>query len=385
MSASRVAARLARALGFTPSQDQVASALLGVPPAQARAELYRQAAAALAATAARSPPPRAEFATKAKRLGAFQPHRSDERLGADQETARASRARFPSPPSPPVAVRASSVAGAGAGLFATKPIRKGQLVALYGGVYVPPVPPVTPGADGVSVVIPAPSASDDDAALDYVIHLASGGYLDGAAHAAAARAAAEKGQCHGWGVAALANHPPKGVTPNVVAMDVAWGETRFFSAKQTPETMSSPSHRGRDRGSLASHASRTKRLGTSETRYVVSESCSNRVDVERLARDILNPVKRKGPWYVDGATGCEVAVPPTVPTVGVAFVASTTLDPGTEIFFDYQLSAKPLPAWYAPVPAEVAWRIVDERERRRKHEKNARDEEGDSDGREARG
>lgn len=382
---SRVAARLARALGFTPSQDQVASALLGVPPAQARAELYRQAAAALAATAARSPPPRAEFATKAKRLGAFQPHRQDERLGADQETARASRARFPSPPSPPVAVRASSVAGAGAGLFATKPIRKGQLVALYGGVYVPPVPPVTPGADGVSVVIPAPTASDDDAALDYVIHLASGGYLDGAAHAAAARAAAEKGQCHGWGVAALANHPPKGVTPNVVAMDVAWGETRFFSAKHTPETVSSPSHRGGDRESLASHASRTKRLGTSETRYVVSESCSNRVDVERLARDILNPVKREGPWYVDGATGCSVAVPPTVPTVGVAFVASTTLDPGTEIFFDYRLSAKPLPAWYAPVPAEVAWRIVDERERRRKHEKNARDEEGDSDGREARG
>jgi hypothetical protein len=119
---------------------------------------------------------------------------------------------------------------------------------------------------------------------------------------------------------------------------------------------------------------------------VSSESCLNRVhDVERLAKELLNPVKRKGPWYVDGATGCSVAVPPTVPTFGVAFVASTTLDPGTEIFFDYQLSAKPLPAWYAPVPAEVAWRIVDERERRRKHEKNARDEEGDSDGREARG
>ena len=384
MSASRVAARLARALGFTPSQDQVASALLGVPPAQARAELYRQAAAALAATAARSPPPRAEFATKAKRLGAFQPHRSDERLGADQETARASRARFPSPPSPPVAVRASSVAGAGAGLFATKPIRKGQLVALYGGVYVPPVPPVTPGADGVSVVIPAPSASDDDAALDYVIHLASGGYLDGAAHAAAARAAAEKGQCHGWGVAALANHPPKGVTPNVVAMDVAWGETRFFSAKHTPRAVSSPSRDGGDLPSLAD-ASRTKRLRASET-SVSSESCLNRVhDVERLAKELLNPVKRNGPWYVDGATGCSVAVPPTVPTYGVAFVASSTLDPGTEIFFDYQLSAKPLPAWYAPVPAEVAWRIVDERERRRKHEKDARDEEGDSDRREARG
>lgn len=205
-----------------------------------------------------------------------------------------------------------------------------------------------------------------------------------AAHAAAARAAAEKGQCHGWGVAALANHPPKGVTPNVVAMDVAWGDTRFFSAKHTPETVSSPSRDGRDLPSLAD-ASRTKSLRASET-SVSSESCLNLVhDVERLAKELLNPVKREGLWYVDGATGCSVAVPPTVPTVGVAFVASTTLDPGTEIFFDYGLSAKPLPAWYAPVPAEVAWRIVDERERRRKHEKNARDEEGDSDGREARG
>ena len=42
-----------------------------------------------------------------------------------------------------------------------------------------------------------------------------------------------------------------------------------------------------------------------------------------------------------------------------SFVASRALEPGTEVFFDYQLSAKPLPAWYAPVPAEVMWRIVD--------------------------
>ena len=54
-----------------------------------------------------------------------------------------------------------------------------------------------------------------------------------------------------------------------------------------------------------------------------------------------------------------MAVAPTVPTRGVALVASKTLEPGTEVFFDYQLSAKPLPAWYAPVPAEVMWRIVD--------------------------
>ena len=371
MSASRVAARLARALGFTPSQDQVASALLGVPPAQARAELYRQAAAALAATAARSPPPRAEFATKAKRLGAFQPHRffQDETV-ADEETRRASVARFPPSPSPPVAVRASSVAGAGAGLFVTKSIRKGALVALYGGVYVPPVPPVTPGADGVSVVIPAPKASDDDAALDYVIHLASGGYLDGAAHAAAARAAADAGRCAGWGVAALANHPPKGVEPNVVALDVAWAATGAARERRKSQP-------GRD--DTTTDAS-SDGGGTSVTSVDSYESCLNRVDVERLARELLNPVKREGPWYVDGATGASVAVPPTVPTRGVAYVAAKTLEPGTEIFFDYRLSAKPLPAWYAPVPAEVAWRIVDERERRGKHD--ARDEEGASDGRE---
>ena len=73
----------------------------------------------------------------------------------------------------------------------------------------------------------------------------------------------------------------------------------------------------------------------------------------------MNPVKRDGPWYIDGATGSPVTVPLTVPTRGVAFVASRALEPGTEVFFDYRLSSRPLPAWYAPVPAEVAWRIVD--------------------------
>ena len=354
---SRVAARLARALGFTLTQDQVASALLGVPPAQARAELYREAAAALAATATRHDvATRAEFApSDVRRLEAEQPP-SRVACAAKAKTEPDASRRRVSPPPPPVAVRASSVPGAGAGLFATSRVPRGALVALYGGVYVPPVPPVTPGADGVAVVIPAPAAADDDAALAYLIHLAAGGYLDGAAHAAAARAAADAGKCAGWGVAALANHPPRGVEPNVVAVDVEWAETPARGGSPTAERRrDSPEPTAPDASRRLTRPARRD----DETASLGVLSSQTSQNVERLAREVLNPVKRNGPWYIDGATGAAVAVAPTVPTRGIALVASKTLEPGTEVFFDYQLSAKPLPAWYAPVPAEVMWRIVD--------------------------
>ena len=164
MSVSRVAARLARALGFTPSQDQVASALLGVPPAQARAELYREAAAALTACATgHDVATRADFATNERRLR--EPLSRDERRTYTND-AKKLHAVSPPPP-PPAAVRASSVPGAGAGLFTTRHVPRGSLVALYGGVYVPPVPPVTPGADGVALIIPAArAAAEDDAAAE---------------------------------------------------------------------------------------------------------------------------------------------------------------------------------------------------------------------------
>jgi len=361
---SRVAARLARALGFTPTQDQVASALLGVPPAQARAELYREAAAALAATATRHDvATRAEFApSDVRRLFYDLAEQPPSRVACAAQAKTepepepdASRRRVEHSPPPPVAVRASSVPGAGAGLFATSRVPRGALVALYGGVYVPPVPPVTPGADGVAVVIPAPAAADDDAALAYLIHLAAGGYLDGAAHAAAARAAADAGKCAGWGVAALANHPPRGVEPNVVAVDVEWAETPT-NARGGERPTAERSRQSPDASRRLTRPARRDDETASRGGVLSSRTSQN---VERLAREVLNPVKRNGPWYIDGATGAAVAVAPTVPTRGVALVASKTLEPGTEVFFDYQLSAKPLPAWYAPVPAEVMWRIVD--------------------------
>ena len=357
MCVSRLAVRLARALRFTPSQDQVASALLGVPPAQARAEVYREAAAALAATATRyDVATRAEFATNEKRLREPVPSRRLERAWETTKTNDAvGDAVSPSPPA--AAVRASSIPGAGAGLFVTRHIPRGKLVALYGGVYVPPVPPVTPGADGTAVIIPAPAPADDDASSAYVIHLSRGGYLDGAAHAVAARTAADSGQCAGWGVAALANHPPRGVEPNVVAVDVAWAETGPPGA-----TTTKGSRDGDDvPPDATSFLPRFFRARDEPSRFVASSRrrASFSRENERLARETVNPVKRDGPWYIDGATGSPVTVPLTVPTRGVAFVASRALEPGTEVFFDYRLSSRPLPAWYAPVPAEVAWRIVD--------------------------
>ena len=308
---------MARALGFTPSQDQVASALLGMPPAEARAELHRRAAVALAATASRAP--LRDVPSAANR------NQGDCRIRTRARLPK-TRARMPLEfqrrglPDPPVAVRASTGPGAGAGLFSTEQIPRGGLVALYAGVYTPPVPPVTPGADGVGVTIPAPASSDDDVALEYVIHLAGGGYLDGAAHAAAARAAAASGACAGWGVAALANHPPSGIDPNVVAVDVSWADAEAAF----PDPGRSP---------------------------------FREAEAERVARVAMNPVNA-GPWFVDGATGMTAFVPPTVPTRGIALVAATRLEPGREVFFNYELPPAGAPGWYRAVPVETAWRVA---------------------------
>ena len=143
---SRVAARPGSRARVHANAGPGGVRALGVPPAQARAELYREAAAALAATATRHDvATRAEFApSDVRRLEAEQPPSRVACAAKAKTKPDASRRRVSSPP-PPVAVRASSVPGAGAGLFATSRVPRGAL-GLYGGVYVPPVPPVTPGA-----------------------------------------------------------------------------------------------------------------------------------------------------------------------------------------------------------------------------------------------
>ena len=320
--------RLARgALGLTPTHDQLASAVLGLPAKLARARVNRSAAAALA---------------------------HDVRVLAPHPPDALHRSRRPPPaahpPPPPAEVRASSIPGAGAGLFATRVIRPGELVALYAGEYTPPAPAFASAnaADGGSdVVAPAREFPSGGA---YVIHLESGGYIDGTAHAERAKAIAAAATTPNldapapapapaalWSVAALANHPPRGRLPNVVAVEVPWEDA------EPPEEASS-----------AEASKSDAAAGVPRSR--VSDASS----VEATARATVNPVPLRRAWVLDLATGEAAVVPPEVPTRGLAYVASREVRPGEEIFFNYGLARRDAPRWYAPVPAAAVWAVVDE-------------------------
>ena len=318
--------RLARgALGLTPTHDQLASAVLGLPAKLARARVNRSAAAALAHD-----------------VRVLAPHPPDARHRSRRPPPAAH------PPPPPAEVRASSIPGAGAGLFATRVIRPGELVALYAGEYTPPAPAFASAnaADGGSdVVAPAREFPHGGA---YVIHLESGGYIDGTAHAERAKAIAAAATPPNlaapapapapaalWSVAALANHPPRGRLPNVVAVEVPWEDA------EAPEASSAE-------------------VSKSDAAAGVPRSRASASSVEATARATVNPVPLRRAWVVDLATGEAAVVPPEVPTRGLAYVASREVRPGEEIFFNYGLARRDAPRWYAPVPAAAAWAIVDE-------------------------
>jgi hypothetical protein len=60
-----------------------------------------------------------------------------------------------------------------------------------------------------------------------------------------------------------------------------------------------------------------------------------------------------------GRTNEPVEVPENLNTRGIAFLAARDVSPGEEIYFNYQLSKRGAPAWYAPVPVEVMWEILE--------------------------
>lgn len=128
---------------------------------------------------------------------------------------------------------------------------------------------------------------------------------------------AAKGECAGWATAALANHPPRGVEPNVQAIQVDWEGCR-------PHALA-----------------------------------GNGESVQSIARKLVNPMTR-ATWYIDGATGVSVGVPCTLPTRGLVFLASCQIEPGEEVYFNYRLDPGNRPDWYADVPEELAWKCVDD-------------------------
>ena len=154
----------------------------------------------------------------------------------------------------------------------------------------------------------------------------------------------------------MANHPPEGFAPNVEAIPVQWSEW------EPPGSCSS---------SAESSSSSPTHASTAESAESVSESVES---VESAARELVNP-PTTAPWYVDGATGVSVAVPPTVPTRGLVFLASRPIPPGAEIYFNYRLNPKSGDEWYAPVPEEWMWRVIDEAREKAQAARGAAEEE----------
>lgn len=128
-------------LGLSPSHDDMASALLNLPPKAAQARVTSLAVTALMAE-------RERVAMKSK--GALGTTNTSSSL--DDTYVR-----------PPAEVRASQIPGAGSGLFMRRDTaaNPGDLIALYAGSYTPPAPPITPGCDGTSIIIPELKLGDE--------------------------------------------------------------------------------------------------------------------------------------------------------------------------------------------------------------------------------
>ena len=380
-------------LGVAPTDERVAAALLGVPLARASAEVYRRADAALMSEAAAAAEEEDGYAAnKQSGGGGSSTHREQQqrlhqqRQQQPEQTERTQQRDHPQP-RPRAEVRQSLIPGAGAGLFLRGADRggrgadRGDLVALYGGIYTPPAPDVTHGADGTSIIIPAPTADEEG---QYVIHLQGGGYLDGAEQARLARQRAGEGRCEGWATAALANHPPAGTAPNVQAVQVHWGgqprrlHVAAAAAAPSATTMtttavaataaaaaaavavaavacsldgphhmpvataaSSAAYAGAAAAATAAVAAATSKafspdrvltqqgVNTSVTTTAdtavtaaAASAAAAEADVESIARRLINPAT-SAPWYIDGGAGQVVYVPRTTPVQGRGLHSST--------------------------------------------------------------
>ena len=144
-------------LGLTPSQNQIAAALLNIPPEAARERVTSMAVTALMA--------------ERERARLLRTPNNNHNLSTTTRDDVAGR------PRPPAEVRESAIPGAGSGLFLRCDItaNPGDFIAIYAGTYTPPAPPITPRGGAQHRFAPTPGDGGQ-----YVINLEEGGYLDGA-------------------------------------------------------------------------------------------------------------------------------------------------------------------------------------------------------------
>lgn len=192
-------------------------------------------------------------------------------------------------------------------------VTKGTVVALYPGVYYPPVPVYAIGAPDGSYCQTASLVRhmwDDNV---YCINLIDvGGYVDG--HIVGDKHKSLSSSLSGFSVGQMINHPSKAHSPNVTTFEFLWSDVYEAAEVKTADNLS-----------LAEFLALVpNRMG-------------------------------EGPWFVDPSTNevvkiGEGSVQPKL--AGLAMVALDDIADGSELFFNYKLGPKDRPDWYHD-PEEV--------------------------------
>ncbi|KAJ8904032.1 hypothetical protein NDN08_000562 [Rhodosorus marinus] len=183
-------------------------------------------------------------------------------------------------------VRPSTIPNAGNGVFLSGHADPGDLVALYAGVYFPPIPPEN-FASSHQYSAPV-GRSITTIPLEeelYTINLEGGGCIN------AYDASNRIGRNHTdnpYAVGHMINHPQDRVVARVVPATFVWPDEY---RKNAPNKL------------------------------------------------------HDGAWFVDAATLRPVKIPEDLPLRGVALIASRTIEDGSEIFLRYNCK-RPFPDWY---------------------------------------
>mmetsp|Transcript_74822 Transcript_74822/g.171477 ORF Transcript_74822/g.171477 Transcript_74822/m.171477 type:complete len:255 (-) Transcript_74822:306-1070(-) len=207
---------------------------------------------------------------------------------------------------PPVKVAQSTVSGGGEGLFARRDIAKGELVALYPGLYTPPCPLWARGL-GLEPALDVPGADaefrahwrrsiGDHSDGAYVLCLNhTGGHVDAAPKVLEflkeARPDLDYHQ-NGWAVAQFANHPPRGRPVAVEFLDF-WLSDEHAPTQWTP----------------------------------------------------MSGIAPGSPWVLDFEEA-RVTYLDCAPVACACFFALRDVAQGEEMFFDYRMQPAKRPEWY---------------------------------------
>jgi hypothetical protein len=224
-------------------------------------------------------------------------------------------------PSFSLRIQTSSIPGSNQGVFLSGSVKKGTIVALYPGLYYPPLPVCAIGSIDGEISLPVTDLKQriEDGTSEYIIHLNnSGGYLDGNPLLAFDVSDTNTPPPNPYAVAHMVNHPSPSFHPNVISLDFLWRDLYTHCAPQ---------------------------LSSSFEEY--SKIVPNRFG--------------SGPWYVDSSTGEVMMINDgTIPChlAGLAYMALEDIDDSQELFFDYRYPTNARPEWYQvpkfipPVPID---------------------------------